>query len=165
MLKASASVMGYTDMCYAVGAILAGITIPVFIIKTSSYKAVVVTAATYTAGTLLIAWFPIVGLFLLIQICLGWGNAGARVARNTIMMETVPNQLIGRVNSLFSAIGMFIRVCLLGLFSKTVAYTGTSISLSITGSLLLAAFIGIILSRKIFVEQSSSLKLQNTIIE
>ncbi|WP_134704670.1 MFS transporter [Ammoniphilus sp. YIM 78166] len=154
VLQADASVMGLSDMSYAIGAILAGFTIPWLITKLGSYRSVSLTVATFALATILTAWIPIVGLFLLLKIALGWGNAGSRVARNTILMQTVPNALIGRVNSFFNALGMGLRVGLLGLFSQTVSYSGASTSLSMMGLLLIGAFAGVLFSRSLFTVQT-----------
>ena len=44
------------------------------------------------------------------------GN-GTRVARNVLMMEEIPNEVMGRVDSLFRLIGTGIRIVLLMLFT------------------------------------------------
>ncbi|WP_164985155.1 MFS transporter [Ammoniphilus sp. CFH 90114] len=157
ILQADASVMGLSDMVYAIGAVLAGFTLPILINKLGSYRAVAITVAVFTIGTLITAWIPVVSLFLFLKIALGWGNAGARVARNTILMETVPNHLIGRVNSFFNAVGMGLRVCLIGLFSQTIVYTGASVSLSIMGIVLAFALFGVLSSRSLFTVQKADL--------
>jgi hypothetical protein len=103
------------------------------------------------------ASFSLVGLFLALKIMLGWGNAGSRVARNTIMMNEVPNEYMGRVNSFFAAVGMLLRVSLIGLFARTVAYTGASVSLFILGGLLLLACFGVLVSRSLFTKEVPTL--------
>lgn len=150
-LQADATVMGLSDMIYAIGAVLAGLSLPYIITRIGSYKAVTITVAVFAMGIMTAAWVPLVWLFLVVKMFLGWGNAGARVARNTLLMETVPNSMMGRVNSFFNAVGMGFRVSLIGLFSQTISYTGASISLSIMGLLLFGALIGVFASRSAFV--------------
>ena len=52
------------------------------------------------------------------------GNAGTRVARNVLMMEEIPNEVMGRVDSLFRLIGTGIRIVLLMLFTAGVSKAG-----------------------------------------
>jgi hypothetical protein len=54
----------------------------------------------------------------------GWGNAGSRVARSTLTLETVPNELMGRVNLFYSALERLLRSIFLGIVTKQVAATG-----------------------------------------
>lgn len=154
-LHADSSILGLSFTVYAIGAVIAGFTIPFLMNRFGTYRTVIFASAIFTLGILVIAWLPVIGIFLLVQIVLGWGNAGTRVARNTIMMDMVPNQIIGRVDSFFQAIGLGIRVAIIGLFTQTIHMTGASISLSIVGTLLILSFIGILLSGKLFEHDST----------
>ncbi len=156
-LGADGTVMGLADAIYAVGAVLGGCIIPLMLGRIGPFRTVLFTVCAYTAGTILIAIFPAVLLFLALDVILGWGNAGSRVARNTIMMNEVPNEFMGRVNSFFSAIGMLLRISLIGLFARTVSYTGASFSLLVMGGLLLIACIGVLISRSLFARNVPAL--------
>ncbi|HEU4965846.1 MAG TPA: MFS transporter [Bacilli bacterium] len=152
VLRSSAAVLGGSDMIYAFGAALAGLTVPLLIRKMGSYGTVVVTFVTFTLSILTMYLFPAVGVFLAFKIFNGWGNAGTRVARNTIMMETVPNHVMGRVNSFFSAAGMGMRVLVIGSATQIVAYAGAEQALLMLVGLLAVAFLGVFTSRKLFSE-------------
>ncbi|WP_327861002.1 MFS transporter [Aneurinibacillus thermoaerophilus] len=156
-LGADGTVMGLADAIDAVGAVLGGCIIPLMLGRIGPFRTVLFTVCAYTAGTILIAIFPAVLLFLALDVILGWGNAGSRVARNTIMMNEVPNEFMGRVNSFFSAIGMLLRISLIGLFARTVSYTGASFSLLVMGGLLLIACIGVLISRSLFARNVPAL--------
>lgn len=148
VLRADATVMGLADMIYAIGAVLAGFTVPLMMRKFGGYVTVFISVSVFTIGILLAVWTSVIVLFLLLKIMLGWGNSGSRVARNTILMELVPNQLNGRVNSFFNAVGMGLRVTIIGLFTQTIQYTGASASLTIVGLLLVVAAIGVVISQR-----------------
>ncbi|MBL0386526.1 MFS transporter [Tumebacillus sp. ITR2] len=150
-LHAGADVLGLADMCYAIGAILAGISIPVLVGRLGPFRSIVLTFTSYTVAILLIGFYPLTWLYMALKLVLGWGNAGTRVARNTVMMELVPNPLMGRVNSFFNAFGMGTRVLLLAIFTRTIAYTGSAMSFVICGVLLLLCFVGVLAGRKLFV--------------
>lgn len=155
ILHGTASVLGASDMIYAVGAVLAGLTIPFLIHRFGSYGTVIVTFLTFTASVLLIYAFPIVGVFLAVKILNGWGNSGTRVARNTIMMETVPNHVMGRVNSFFNAAGMGMRVLMIGMATQVVAFSGVDTALLVLALVLAVSFAGVLATRKLFTVQRS----------
>jgi MFS family permease len=158
VLKGSAAVLGTSDMVYAIGAVLAGLTIPLLIQRLGSYGTVIVTFLAFTLSVLLMFAFPFVGVFLALKVLNGWGNAGTRVARNTIMMETVPNQVMGRVNSFFNAAGMGMRVLMIGLATQVVAFSGADAALLVLGCVMIASFTGIFASRKLFWSKKGSVQ-------
>lgn len=153
ILHGNAAVLGASDMIYAVGAVLAGLTIPLLVHRFGSYGTIIVTFVTFTLSVLLIYIFPIIGVFLFLKILNGWGNAGTRVARNTIMMETVPNNVIGRVNSFFNAAGMGLRVLMLAIATQAVSFSGADTGLLLLTAVLILTFTGILASRKLFSEK------------
>ncbi|MFD2172267.1 MFS transporter [Tumebacillus lipolyticus] len=149
-LQESATVLGLSNTIYAIGAITAGLTIPFLMNRFNPYKTSVMTGIVYAIAITITALFPAALVFLAMEFFLGWGNAGIRVARNTVTMEIVPNHLIGRVSSFFNAFGMALRVSLLALFTQTIAYTGATGSLYIISGLMIAAAIGVLASGKLF---------------
>ncbi|PWK07409.1 MFS transporter [Tumebacillus permanentifrigoris] len=149
-LQAGADVLGLADMCYAIGAILAGLSIPVLVHRLGAFRSIVLTFSSYTVAIGLIGFFPLTWLYMALKLLLGWGNAGTRVARNTVMMELVPNALMGRVNSFFNAFGMGTRVLLLAIFTRTIATTGPALSLVICCGILGVCFAGVLAGRKLF---------------
>lgn len=75
-----------------------------------------------------IALVPFVPLFLLLQLFQGLGNAGSRICKQTIMMARIDNSRIGRVNGVFDAIGMGVRVILLLLFTVSTDWFSTQLA-------------------------------------
>jgi hypothetical protein len=64
------------------------------------------------------------------------GNAGTRVARSSLMMECIPNDKIGRVDSLFRAVGLMIRILLLSVFTGAVSLESVMTPYAILGAVL-----------------------------
>jgi MFS family permease len=148
-LRADGSVMGYSTTIYAIGAVAAGLTLPYVMKKWGLFRAILLPVSLYTVSMMTVWAIPAVFMYLLCQFFNGWGNAGTRVARNTIMMEVVPNALIGRVNSFISCVELALRVSLIGLFTQFIGSSGPSPAYGALAVLLVVAFSGIFLSRTI----------------
>ncbi|MEK4484115.1 hypothetical protein MHH81_00750 [Psychrobacillus sp. FSL H8-0484] len=75
---------------------------------------------TYTVAIsfILIANIPV---YLSLMFFIAIGNSSSRVARNSFLMDQVPNEIIGRVDSLFRSIGLLVRVVLLAIFTGMVS--------------------------------------------
>ena len=56
-------------------------------------------------------------IFFIANLILGVTNAGVRVLRTTYIFNHVPNNVIGRTNSVFNSLNIVVRMCLIGLFS------------------------------------------------
>lgn len=86
-LHQDASIYALTEVIYAVGAVLAGITMSPLSRRIGLYRAVLTTTVTFTAAMFTVALVPVVSVFLLMKVLLGWGNAGTRINRNTASEE------------------------------------------------------------------------------
>ncbi|WLD94336.1 MFS transporter [Alkalihalobacillus sp. AL-G] len=160
-LEAGPSVFAMNEVIYAIGAVLAGITIQRL---TSRFGYL-----PMLLGMMTLFWFAIVSIsliqtvyiFLGMVIVLGWGNAGIRINRNTLLMEIVPNRLIGRINSFFAAIEKVFRVSLIAVFTATVHETGASLSLLFQSFLILFAIFAIWGVRSVINLSNESTSISN----
>lgn len=120
VLKASGSFYGIQSMVYGVGAVIAGIIVPIIARKLGDEKTIVYSVITYTIAIsfIVIANIP---FFLSLMFFIALGNSGARVARNSFLMDRIPNEIIGRVDSLFRSVGLLLRIVLLGIFTGMVS--------------------------------------------
>lgn len=121
VLHASAWVYGAESMIYSLGAVCAGLLIPIISRKVGNEKTMIFGVVCYTIAISLITFVDI-PIFLCLMFFLALGNAGSRVARQTFMMEHIPNEYMGRVDSVIRLIGLFIRIILLALFTQLVAF-------------------------------------------
>jgi hypothetical protein len=154
-LKAGPAVLGAHETIYAVGAVLAGLSIPLLLHRLRTYRTVILTVATYTLSIALAAFIPVVGLFLASTVLMGSGNAGTRVGRNSHLMNVEPTAIFGRVNSFFSACSYAMRLLLIGSFASIINRVRPSSMLMFTGVLLIAAFIGVVASRALFAPETA----------
>jgi hypothetical protein len=72
------------------------------------------------------------------------GNAGTRVARSSLIMECIPNDKIGRVDSLFRAVGLLIRILLLSVFTGAVSLERVMIPYAILSGVLFVSLLTVL---------------------
>jgi len=146
VMKTDSSSYSLQSMVYGIGAIVAGFLIPFLTNKLGNKKTILLTVSCYTFFISLIVWIKILPIFLIFTFFLAFGNAGTRVARNTFMMNRIPNNIIGRVDSIFRGLG--IRIILLILFTYFSSSNHPSFGFIIlSGILLLSTIILFITSR------------------
>lgn len=147
VLKASASAYGIESMIYAFGAIIAGMFVPILARKIGNEKTIIVSVITYTIAISLIVLVNL-PVYLSLMFFIAVGNSGARVARNSFLMDQIPNEIIGRVDSLFRSIGLLFRIVLLALFTQLVSSDLIIYCFIILSGLLIVASGFVILSWK-----------------
>jgi MFS family permease len=147
VLKVEGSIYGAQSMFYGVGAVFAGISIPFLSNKLGNEKSIVITASIYTIGISLIIFTNIIPMYLVLISLLAFGNAGTRVARNSYLMDVVPNEIVGRVDSLFRTVGLAIRVLLLSIFTYVNSTFEVHFSFYILATLLIFSLFLIILTK------------------
>jgi MFS family permease len=147
VLKVEGSIYGAQSMFYGVGAVLAGILIPFLSNKLGNEKSIVLTASIYTIGISLIIFANVIPMYLVLISLLAFGNAGTRVARNSYLMDVVPNEIVGRVDSLFRTVGLAIRVLLLSIFTYVNSTFEVHFSFYILAALLIFSLFLIILTK------------------
>lgn len=140
ILKASASVYAIEGMMYGVGAVIAGISIPIMMRYVKTEVSIVITMFIYVISITVMIVEPSIIMLYGLVIFHALGNAGTRVARNVLMMEKIPNEVMGRVDSLFRLIGTGIRIVLLMLFTAGVSKLGVMIPFYVLSVILICSF-------------------------
>ncbi|MEK5205504.1 MFS transporter [Psychrobacillus sp. FSL H8-0510] len=120
VLEADASVYGIEGMIYAIGAVIAGVFVPTLSSKFGNEKTIIFGILVYTIAISLIVFVDL-PVYLSLMLFLAIGNSSTRVARNSFLMDHIPNNIIGRVDSLFRTLGLLIRILLLALFTEMVS--------------------------------------------
>jgi MFS family permease len=163
VLEAEASVYGTQSMVYGMGAMFAGMMIPIVTKKIGNEKTMVWTVFCYTLFISLIVWVSL-PIYLGFMFFIAVGNSGVRVARNSFMMDHIPNEIIGRIDSLFRAIGLAIRIILLIIFTNLAA-TGVIISFGILSIMMVLAFVTIFFSwKRLWRNENETVLRQSTTI-
>ncbi len=144
VLKASGSIYAFQSMIYAIGAITAGVIIPMIARKIGNEKTIILSVVLYTIVISLIIHVNL-PIYLTIMFFIAIGNSGARVARNSFLMSRIPNDIIGRVDGVLRSVGLFLRIVLLGIF------TGMASSGMILSSFIILSGILFVASIAVFI--------------
>ncbi len=129
------------EISYAFGAVVAGLSIPFINGKIGLIPTLFFTIGCYTIAVALNPILPVTAVFLISFMLQGWGNAGSRVARSILVLKTVPNEIIGRVNLFYSAIERLLRAALLALVTYLLKDWGPNLSYFILASVCLAGWL------------------------
>ncbi len=126
-LHRSGDVYAFGDMAFSFGSLLAGfLTTRIFGERNAVRGIIVLTAvAGIMYGVMMLnlhlAWFFIA------QLVIGACNAAVRIQRVTYLFHHIPNHVIGRTNSIFFVISVFLRMCLIALFTLPFFHAGSNI--------------------------------------
>lgn len=116
-LNIEADAFGAAEMVFALGAIISGIGVRKVYSRLSPVVGVIIN--TFLGGVLL-WWLSLTeSLAVLIGFSLFYGimNSGNRILRMTFIFNNIPNDIIGRINSVFSVSGTILRVGFIGTFA------------------------------------------------
>lgn len=116
-LEASAQVFAISELFYAGGAIFAGLAIHRVFAKMSFVHSIIVLMMISILELLGFIFLPFIAMFYILSLLLGVTNAGIRVIRVSYLFEVLPNQLMGRANSIFFITNVLARIFFLVLFS------------------------------------------------
>ena len=116
-LKNGGGVFALADGIYAVGALCAGVYVSKLFHSVHAVRAVI----SLTLLTALIFMWAFatrsVAVICTVSFILGFTNAGIRVLRLTYLFNHVPNEVMGRVGSIFNMVNVLLRTCFIFLFS------------------------------------------------
>ncbi|HRI82372.1 MAG TPA: MFS transporter [Opitutaceae bacterium] len=113
VLQAPAAVYGRGEVAFAGGAILAGLLVPRLLAARPPAGVALLMMGLFLVGLALLGSVPSVLAFYVALLLLGLGNAGARVARGSVLLHEVPNEIMGRVNVVIAAADRILRTLLL----------------------------------------------------
>lgn len=127
VLEAGGEVFGSVEMLYGIGALTAGVFIGRWTTKVPRIAAIVFLIFLTTVLLFLCGIIYSIPYYFLTGLLVGFANAGTRILRVSYLFEHVPNQVIGRVNSVFSVLNIIMRVIFIMLFSMAFFAESTNI--------------------------------------
>ncbi|MBC7862730.1 MAG: MFS transporter [Bacteroidia bacterium] len=116
-LHRGGDVYASAEVYYALGALFAGLAIRKIFAGTNSVKAVMILMFITVAGLFWVSFSQQAWIFYVFSLVIGVTNAGARVLRTTWLFQHVPNNVMGRVGSVFNVLNIVQRLGLSLLFS------------------------------------------------
>jgi MFS family permease len=165
VLKVSGSIYALESMIYAMGAIAAGAMIPMIARKIGNEKTIILSVVLYTIVISLIIHVNL-PIYLAIMFFLAIGNSGARVARNSFLMDRIPNDIIGRVDGVLRSVGLFLRIVLLAIFTGMASSGLILSSFIILSGILFVASIAVFLTwKKGFETDQKEVTIDNYLID
>jgi MFS family permease len=149
VLQAGPAIYAFGEIAYGVGAVAAGLTVPALNRKTGLVPTLLITVSIFAFAVVANPILPTIGVLLISFVFQGWGNAGSRVARTTLTLQTVPNALAGRVTLFYSALERLLRSLLLALATVQVATVGPKVGYWMLGGIAACGWLMIFACRKI----------------
>lgn len=150
VLEEPSQVFAISELFYALGAITAGVAIHRIFKGMSFVKAIVIMMLVSGLELIGLITMRSVWVFYGISLLLGLTNAGIRVIRVSYLFQVLPNQVIGRANSIFFITNVIARIFFLSLFSLAFFHNSGQI---IYAFLILSVFIFISMGILLFFYQ------------
>lgn len=145
-LQASARLFGGGEICFALGAVLAGALLPRFLAQHSAASTIPGTMVIFGLGIVVAIALRFPLAYLVASVMLGFGNAGCRVARNALMLHIVPNEMMGRVGVFYSVFDRLLRTLLVSAMF-IITFGGPPLGFALLLAIHLAALAGVLRSR------------------
>ena len=157
-LQGGGDMYAFSDVCYSVGAFLAGIAINTIFRKFKAPTALIIL--TIMTAALFFTLFATKQAFFLYAMLfiLGLTNAGGRIIRTTFLFKKIPNHVFGRAASLFNMTNVIFRIFFVSIFSMAYFDTGNNIiySFLILSIFLLLAAIVLITNKSAVINSKST---------
>ena len=149
-LNSGADVYASSEVYFALGSLCAGFFIRKLTRTIKPVTSIVVLMIMGGVVFILAALFKSVVIFYLISAIIGFSNAGSRVTRVTYLFDHIPNNIIGRANSIFYVYNIAMRGLMLMVFSMAFFDTGNNIiwAYAICGAFILISTIPLVMKGK-----------------
>ncbi|CAM3868768.1 MFS transporter [Mesobacillus thioparans] len=147
VLNADASILGLLSIYSAIGALVAGVGIPILSKKLKDFTLLKISMIALSGlfGTLIFVKSTF--LFLIVLSVISIFTTWNIITRNTILMSKIPSELMGRTNAYLSAFGTVIRLMLIGLFTVLNGSFSILYSFFVLTIIFILAFAGLYVSK------------------
>ncbi len=142
------TVFAFAEIFYAAGALFAGFFIRKLFASKSKIFAVITLILISSTCYLLFTFNHSIFVFYAVCLIIGCCNAGTRIMRVTYLLNMIPNQVIGRTNSVFAMVNALFRFGFLLLFALPFFHKGGNIVFSFLIFSVFVALAGILLITK-----------------
>ena len=143
-LHRGGDVYAFGDMAFSLGAVLAGFLTTKIFAEKNALLGIILLSVVSGAMYLVMSFNHILFLFFAANFIIGVCNAAIRIQRVTYLFHHIPNHLIGRANSIFFVINVFLRLCLIGSFTLPFFHQGINVLYAVAGMAFIC-FVGAVI--------------------
>ena len=147
-IEAGADVYASSEIYFALGSLFAGFLIMKLTRNLAPAKTIVLLMLMAGLSFAVVAFTKSIIGFYLFSILIGFTNAGTRITRVTFLFNHIPNNIIGRANSIFYIYNIASRGVLLTIFAMPFFSASNNIIYSyiICGGFILVSVIPLFLA-------------------
>lgn len=127
-LKESGDVLAITEFMYATGSLFSGFVIGSILRRMSISMSIIVLTFITGAAFILAFFTQSVLIYYAFALIIGFTNSGSRIFRVSYLFGLIPNEIMGRVNSMFNVYTTIIRFVFLIAFSFSFFNEGSNIT-------------------------------------
>ncbi|MEW9502952.1 MFS transporter [Jeotgalibacillus marinus] len=157
-LQENVSVFSSGEITYALGAVLAGILVTRILTKICKFTFLITNITLFSISLIGMVLILKGWAFVLVYLFMGWTVSSTRLISQTIFMEIVPKNLMGRVMITLDLLSLVIRVILIAIFTISIDIVGAGSGYLILSVLLFGAAMGISYSVKHIKEAVENIK-------
>tara|TARA_Y100000739_G_scaffold146499_2_gene126261 strand:- start:405 stop:1658 length:1254 start_codon:yes stop_codon:yes gene_type:complete len=126
-VNGQASVFASSELFYSMGAIISGLIVSKIFKNKNTILGIIIFMFITWLICMSMAFYPSIIILFITSMLLGITNAGTRILRITYIFNHVPNNYIGRVNSIFNLFNVSIRLILISIFMNNFFTTDQNI--------------------------------------
>ena len=126
-LQGKGDIYASAEVYYSPGAILAGVFIIRFFRNKNPIFGIILLMLIVSFAFAGMTFIKSLWYFFIANLILGLTNAGVRILRTTYLFNHIPNNIIGRTNSVFNSLNIMVRMCLIGLFAMPLFLTNDNV--------------------------------------
>ena len=146
---------GIMDGLYGIGALISTIVVGYLVSKIGNANYLLICYVVASVMCLITPIMPNIYLAGIVYLVIGLHNNAARIIVRTIFMENIPNNIMGRVQTIF---GVYTRtmVILSSLYAGwLIEYKSLSIAINFTSLHFIGALIGIVIVLKVWKNKNN----------
>ena len=146
---------GIMDGLYGIGALISTIVVGYLVSKIGNANYLLICYVVASVMCLITPIMPNIYLAGIVYLVIGLHNNAARIIVRTIFMENIPNNIMGRVQTIF---GVYTRtmVILSSLYAGwLIEYKSLSIAINFTSFHFIGALIGIVIVLKVWKDKNN----------
>ena len=126
-LQGKGDIYASAEVYYSLGAILAGVFVIRFFRNKNPIFGIILLMLIVSFAFAGMTFIKSLWYFFIANLILGLTNAGVRILRTTYLFNHIPNNIIGRTNSVFNSLNIIVRMCLIGLFAMPFFLTNDNV--------------------------------------